>query len=479
MTTTTSLGRDQGLDPDARTRVVLYLVGSPLDGGIVLGALRAHADALQMRVIEVHYDASRRVPAWQRPGLAAALGRIGPQFASHLVIDRTEYGRLPIGERAWLEREMLTRAGVIEPVDVAEWKIDRVVEEERPAAAARGLTAVSIQGTATAARPKLDWHPAGADVRLVDACTELEAGRTAFPGELLEFTRSDFALRAHRSLILASYAVRSTVADRWVRESPESPEAWLVYARVAVLRALRAARQGLPDSAVLAEGAHEACFAASGRMKTDPTPFVAMLMLEGPRLTGRVATPGPRDLGGLPGPWDLLTEVRGRDPHSREGFRRLLEYFTPRYGGSVSEMWHVARWAAAITPERSDPQLLELVVFVERYRELCELGQRRDGALMWRGPAAEQAASRAYDGWFAALPRGSAVYTGDLSLLAFALAKAERLTETRRVLARTLPYVARQPWALDGAPEAQLVRAYQRARAAGPAHGSGSAPGPT
>ena len=476
MTMATPLGRGRGqaLDPDARPRVVLYLVGSPLDDGEVLAALRAHTDALEMRVVEVHYDASRRVPAWQRPGLAAALNRIGPQFATHLVADRREYAHLPIGERAWLERELLTRSGVIEPVDTAEWNVAGATQEAWRGA--RTLASVTIQGAAATARPRLDWHPAGADARLVDACTELEAGRTAFAGELLEAARGDFPLRAHRSLVLASYAVRSTVADRWVRESPGNPEAWLVYARVAVLRALRAARRTLPEASALAERAHEACAAAAGRLRDDPTPYIAMLMLEGPRPTGRAAQPGPRALGGLPGPWDLLAEIRERAPHSREGFRRLLEYFTPRYGGSLAEMWHVARWAAAVTPGRTDPQLLELVVFAERYRELCERGRRREAALLWRGQPAEQAATRVYNGWFAALPRTSMLHTADLSLLAFALVKADRLTEARRILARTLPYVARHPWALDGAPETQLTRAYQRARAAVPAHGA--APNP-
>lgn len=441
-------------DLDERIRVLLYLVGTPLDAEGTAQALEGHAVSRHMRVVGVIYDASRRVPARRRPGLTAALERIGLGYASGLVMEKAEWLSLTEsgGEGTWLEEEVRARSGMVELTDV--------VSEPQAPASLDGTYAADPAARADAAAIRLDWHPAGADTQLVDACTELDGGRTAFAEHLLAEARGDHRLRAHRSLVLASYAVRSTIADRWVREAPASAEAWLVYARVAALRALRAARRDPVEAAELAHRAREACLHASRHLPHDPTPFITLLMLHP---LSPSFSPGPRELGGLPGPWEVLEQVRSRDPHSREGFRRLLECFAPRHRGSLAEMWHVARWAVDATPRHTDPQLLDLVVAVEAYQQLCERGERRRAADLWRRTVLQEMVARIHEGWFAALPAASTVHTADLSLLAFGLFKSGRRDAARQVLARMLPYAARHPWSIDGSAQAHLAWAWHLA----------------
>jgi len=48
------------------------------------------------------------------------------------------------------------------------------------------------------------WHPAADDHELAQACTDLRAGRYFSAHEVLKEARTDFELRAHRSLVLAA-----------------------------------------------------------------------------------------------------------------------------------------------------------------------------------------------------------------------------------------------------------------------------------
>src|SRR4051812_48447391 len=84
------------------------------------------------------------------------------------------------------------------------------------------------------------WHPAADDRELAQACMDVRAGRYRSAQEALQEAGEDFAVRAHRSLILASEAADSDLAEWWLAEEP-SAEAALLWGRVAVLRALHAA----------------------------------------------------------------------------------------------------------------------------------------------------------------------------------------------------------------------------------------------
>lgn len=64
------------------------------------------------------------------------------------------------------------------------------------------------------------WHPAADDRRLARACIDVKAGRYLGAERALRETRGDFGTRAHRSLVLASEAADSDLAERWLAEAP-------------------------------------------------------------------------------------------------------------------------------------------------------------------------------------------------------------------------------------------------------------------
>ncbi|MYW47727.1 hypothetical protein GT346_31560, partial [Streptomyces sp. SID161] len=67
------------------------------------------------------------------------------------------------------------------------------------------------------------WHPAADDRTLASVCVDVRAGRYRYASEALAETRADFALRSHRSLVLASEAAGSDLVERWLDEEP-TPE---------------------------------------------------------------------------------------------------------------------------------------------------------------------------------------------------------------------------------------------------------------
>ncbi|MBB4921231.1 hypothetical protein [Kitasatospora kifunensis] len=79
--------------------------------------------------------------------------------------------------------------------------------------------------------------------------TDLQAGRWMSTGELLARTGGDRPLWTARSQVLAGAAARSDVLEYWAREDPDSTD--LVMARVAVLRALAAARAAGPQAGAI------------------------------------------------------------------------------------------------------------------------------------------------------------------------------------------------------------------------------------
>ena len=191
------------------------------------------------------------------------------------------------------------------------------------------------------------WSPAADDRQLARACMDVRTGRYFRAHEVLKETRGDFEVRAHRSLVLASEAADSDLAERWWAEEP-GPEAALLWARVAMLRALRAADAGDPHQVALARIARTAGERAAHLLPADPTPWVAQLSLA--RLD-RPQDPAPRGLLTAPsGPWYLFAHILRLDPWHREAHHRFLSFFFTRYGGSSSESWDVAAFLSQRAP---------------------------------------------------------------------------------------------------------------------------------
>lgn len=147
------------------------------------------------------------------------------------------------------------------------------------------------------------WHPAADDRELARACTDLKAGRYFGAHSVLKETHGDFGLRAHRSLVLASVAADSDLAERWLEEEP-GPDAALLWARVAVFRTLRAAQSHDRRIGTLGRIALAACDRAADLAPKDPTPWAARLSM------ARLQRPRDR------APQGLLTEPRAPGPSS-------------------------------------------------------------------------------------------------------------------------------------------------------------------
>ena len=127
--------------------------------------------------------------------------------------------------------------------------------------------------------------------------------------------------------MLASEAADSDLAERWLAEEP-SPEAALLWARVAVLRALRAADAGDRRQGALARIAQTACERRPRCAPRDPTPWVAQLALSRLR---RPRDPAPQGLLTAPaGPWYLFSHILRLDPWHREAHHRFLSFFFTR-----------------------------------------------------------------------------------------------------------------------------------------------------
>ncbi|MCW7941194.1 hypothetical protein AAW14_03470 [Streptomyces hygroscopicus] len=295
------------------------------------------------------------------------------------------------------------------------------------------------------------WHPAADDRELASVCVEVRAGRYRGAYELLAETREDMGLRAHRSLVLASEAADSDLAERWLAEEP-TPEAALMWARVAVLRSLRAADAQDERARALELIALSACERATAMAPYDPTPWVARLALA--RLH-EIREPAPQGLlTAPPGPWQLFSHILRLDPFHREGHHRFLAYFFVRHGGSVNAAWDVAAFLGQRAPATSSLRLLPLVALVESYNPSQLLADR-----VWEQPQWRSAALANYQNWLPEVAGYRFTPVLDLAYLGHALVMAQCEFEARAVLMAMGPYASRMPWSAFGDPEEQLSRA--------------------
>ncbi|MET8247935.1 hypothetical protein ABZV31_28165 [Streptomyces sp. NPDC005202] len=295
------------------------------------------------------------------------------------------------------------------------------------------------------------WHPAADDRVLASVCVDVRAGRCVSARDALVETRGDFGLRAHRSLVLASEAADSDLTERWLAEEP-TPEAAMMWARVAVLRALHAADARDERAGTLERIALSACDRASALDPADPTPWVAKLAMA--RLH-RFRDSAPQGLlTSPPGPWRLFAHVLSLDPWHREAHHRFLAFFFTRYGGSVNAAWDVAAFLSQRAPADSPLRLLPLVALVESYNPTQLLADR-----VWEQPQWRSTALAIYQNWLPTVAGYRFTPVLDLAYLAHALVMARREFEARAVLTAMGPYASRMPWCVFGDPAEQLSRA--------------------
>lgn len=307
---------------------------------------------------------------------------------------------------------------------------------------------------------KLVWDPAGRDRRLATTTQELKVGRYTLAGELLADRQVPEDVRDYRYLILAQVAASTGVDTAWLAEEPVRAEAALLRVRANVIRALKAHRANHPKADELIGLTRSQCLAAAERFPEDPLPWIALLHLApaAPELT-----PGPPELA-VNGPWRMMGELWRRDPWNREAHHRLLAAVGPKSGGPVSAVSTVAHWIASQAPAGSALSVLQLVAFIEAFRQQLERNDLNKVLLTyrnWSTAYAEQETERCYTQWF--LPNGGdGALLPDLHHLAHALWAGSQWRAGAEVFEAIGPYALTTPWSLHGNPEQVLVMARER-----------------
>lgn len=348
--------------------------------------------------------------------------------------------------------------------------------------------------------PAWVWGPAGRDIQLARAISDLTTGGyLGSTRELLAAVRERFARRAYCTSVLAAVLVRRRLdlATQWLKEEPANPDALLLYARVLVVRAIHAARAKQEQTEALAVRAARACQEAGLAAARDPTPWVALLHLGETRIDLPELRCGMRSPGGdltIYAPWHLLDGVLERAPHHREAFHRLIPLcftssaatpWTPDTADqqvpgvdSVRARAQVAVWAADQAPAGSPLKLLRLMYaaqrdpFPDKAEEMRLLNfveingeSERTAYLRDRIPAIEQRWRSALLGtavklahtWFAEGVEPPYMPLSDLSFLADFLHRAGELRAARLVLEWMIPYATAEPWQREGDPGSVLA----------------------
>ncbi|MFF4520456.1 hypothetical protein [Streptomyces bluensis] len=330
------------------------------------------------------------------------------------------------------------------------------------------------------------YDPAGHDDDLRVAVEELEAGRWRTAGKLLQETGTHWALRTSRTQLLAVRAARSDVVKVWLDEEPGNYNAYLMSARVAVQRALRAHRKQHPKSWEFETRARDEVLWAAGHAPQDPVPWVCLLALA--QIDTRQLRPEhlmAPDEPMLPsGPWGLLYEVNQRDPYNREAYHRVLQFLLALVDAGAVSLAAVVDFGRAVASQRpagSPLLLLPAYALVEQRRRsrVDPLWRRR-----WAQESMLDYTLKAFHDWFRKTPPGLCS-VADLHCLAYALWAAHRHMEAAEVFVAMGSYAASEPWASvhDGAAgpdpgEVLLLRARAESFAYARSHGPRAGPHP-
>lgn len=346
--------------------------------------------------------------------------------------------------------------------------------------------------------PAWVWGPAGRDVQLARAISDLTTGGyLGSTRELLAAVRESFDRRAYCTSVLAALLVqrRLDLAERWLKEEPQNRDALLLAARVLVVRAIHAAREQQAQAPALAVRAVRTCQDAGLAAMSDPTPWVALLHLGETRMD----LPELRCTARSPdfavyAPWHLLDGVLERAPYHREAFHRLIPLcftscepaaWTPQLANQplpaaedACARAQVAVWAADMASVGSPLKLLRLMYAADhdpfpdmaeqmRLRNFVEVNGEgaREAYLEARIPAIEQRWRTALRGsavklahcWFAKDAEPAYMPLCDASFLADYLYQVGERSAARLVLEWMIPYATAAPWQRHGDPGSVLA----------------------
>ncbi len=315
------------------------------------------------------------------------------------------------------------------------------------------------------------FHPASFDAELRPALDDVRAGRWRSMSDLLGRTRT-WELWTTRSQVLAAAAAASDAVEAWGHDAPDH-NSLMMWARVAVQRALIAHRDQRPGAWALTERARNACEAAARSWPESPVPWVALLALAQTdvaaveRRSPEHSRPAPEAL--LPyGPWRLLDAADRRHKYNREAWHRMLQALTA-YQESTRDF---IRWVSDWAPQGSALAVLPLYGHAEEYHEQRE--RNKFTPLFWTSDPRSQHTRRALKWWFPYADRTSWSPL-DLNHLAQALSSGG-FAEGADVFEAIGPCATPVPWKYvansEGWQERFLLarRRYLPDRAAGPLH---------
>ncbi|MFH9296193.1 hypothetical protein [Streptomyces sp. NPDC017520] len=294
------------------------------------------------------------------------------------------------------------------------------------------------------------FDPALDDDELIAARGQFVQGRWSEARTLLVGTGRDWDRRGHRVLALAETPSAVDWAGDWLLVEPESADAATLLGCARVVRALRPKAKA-HDAA----RAREACLAAARLLPDDPTPWLALLLLDRGRDDGADET------------GRLFEEVRSRHPdhhHAHHVMTALLAESNPASGHDpLHEVYDFAAWAAELAPADSPLSVLPVIAHAERYRVLVAAGiEPGDPALSehWSGRRARQVMKAAFDWWLEWEREDHPRHRLDLNFLAHAKVCEGRPAEAAALFHRIGPYATAAPWSYSGRePHAAFVAA--------------------
>ena len=285
------------------------------------------------------------------------------------------------------------------------------------------------------------------DSDLITARTALAGGRWTAVRALLTATGDDWDRRGHRVTVLAQESSTLAWARDWQLAEPESADAAVLLGCAAVYRALNGKER--------ADRAREACRTATALAPNDPTPWLALLLLE-------------RSAGSEQDVVQLFDEVRHRHPEHHHAHHlmaaRLAERRPDAGQDPLHEVYDFANWAAEQAPADSPLAILPVVAHAERYRVLAAAGSEpADPAASghWVGRRARQVMKAAFDWWLEWEREEHPRSFVDLNFLAHAKYCEGRGAEAAALFHRIGTHATPAPWSY---PDRDPYQAFQTAR---------------
>ncbi|MFD5079238.1 hypothetical protein [Streptomyces sp. NPDC058371] len=285
------------------------------------------------------------------------------------------------------------------------------------------------------------------DAELVAARSALAQGRWTAVRSLLAETGEDWDRRGHRVTVLARESTALAWSRDWLLAEPDSTCASVLLACATVQRALDGKER--PDRAREA-GRHAAALAPA-----DPTPWLALLMLE-------------RSIGSEEDVVQLFDEVRHRYPDHHHAHHLMVARLAERRADvgrdPLHEVYDFANWAAEQAPADSPLAILPVVAHAERYRVLAAAGVEPADPVAsghWVGRRARQVMKTAFDWWLEWEHDDHPRRQVDLNFLAHAKFCEGRGAEAAALFHRIGPHATPAPWSY---PDRDPYKAFRAAR---------------